>query len=156
MRDDFCLFNYVLRGQTSMSWGVLLLILIVLMVRSISKHFVKFAHTLIITSTNCYYNMVCISIYGRRASLIFSTYPAYKLYFARKSLVRSKSRSLIFPLSSDTSHEGLHSLQYSVNSPPSACGLDFCSYTFALACGSTLLNINITFLYKGIPHQYAC
>ena len=41
------------------------------------------------------------------------------------SLVRSESRSLVLPLSSDTSHEGLHSLQHSVDSRQSACGPDF-------------------------------
>ena len=59
--------------------------------------------------------------------LHFSTYLAHKfLFYPEISLVcGSESRSLILPLSSDTSHEGLHSLQHSVNSPRSACDPDF-------------------------------
>ena len=79
---------------------------------------------LIITSTNRDYCMVCISVYGNRASF-FDISCTQTLFCPEISLVRLESLSLILPLSSDTSHEGLHRVQHSVNSPQSARGRDF-------------------------------
>ena len=53
--------------------------------------------------------------------------------------VWSDSHSLILPLSSDTLHKGLHWVQIQC-------------YAFVLTHWRTILNINITFMYGGIPH----
>ena len=79
---------------------------------------------LTITSTNHDYCMVCISVYGSRASF-FNISCTQTLFCPEISLVQLESPSLILPLSSDTSHKGLHRVQHSVSSPQSARGRDF-------------------------------
>ena len=84
----------------------------------------------------------CTSVYNLYISC------TQTLFCGEISLVRLESPSLILPLSSDTSHKGLHKVQHGVNSPQSARSRDpqVFSYTFVLAYARTLLNINIIFL----------